>query len=164
MPLSIREVEYFKQIRGNYDPKLSKKNPSDLMQHLLHEIEDGTFMDDVMEYCMTVLASVTLRSLRINDVESQCALLDYNVCGAIKRVLDEMGATNLVVARKGCEAVRNLAWGSTDFCDVIIDANLSESLVRMCEVKSCPACMHFLPKYQILYFPSNLFDVTSPTF
>jgi len=131
MPVSVREVEYFRQLSTNYDPKLARKKSADLMEYMNGELRGGHFAPDVMEYCMTVLASITLRCFRLNDVESQCQLLDGNVCESIKTVLDTMGAENKVVARKGCEAVRNMAWGSTDFCDVIVDAKLGTTLCAM---------------------------------
>ncbi len=131
MPLSVKDIPYYKSLKANYDPKLARKSSGDLMQYMNGEILANNYLPEVMYYCMEALASVSLRGMKMNDVESQCQLLDHNVCGSLKSVLDRMGAAHPDIAQWGLQSIRNMAWGSTDFSDVIIESNLGATVVDM---------------------------------
>jgi len=133
--MEVRDrIPYFHKIRGKVDPVLSKKSPTQLMIHLNSELGAESPNPQVIEYCMQALASVTLVCMQNSQIEAQCQLLDNNVCDAIERVLSLFGDCNVEIARRGCEIVRNLAWGSSDFCEVMMEpkSNISEVLIYVC--------------------------------
>ena len=141
------DVDYYRKLRcGKLDPILARKDPAQLMVLLQrvglsqskenNDNNNNTItVDDanLIKFCVSTLASVTRMVFEKNEIEAQCKLMDFGICESLVEILAKFGASVEDIAMYSCEVIRNLAWGSGDFRDVMMECGVAQVLMETCK-------------------------------